>query len=339
MRIAWAIVAIFGARFAAIAWHYRGQDADLSWQRWLGNQVLTLHHIPMQLGLETFTATGSRWIAQEWLFSTAIAATLPNGRFYVLAIACALAAVCALAVTAWRAHRRGASTFATVLTTAFVGFAMMQSFGVRAQIFGWALLAIIMLLLDLESPLIFLIIPLTVLMGEYSRQRPDRAGAGRNLDARHGDRRSRLDRARRTERRADVRHVFGRSAHAVLLASSGLRDTAANQCDPRFDQRMAAARHHDSVFRRRLAAADCAGMLLRHRRAARTLAGRHALRGYDGTFVHRHPAHVALRARHRADGGAAFEQCDSAACALKRCAERTVQRSAWSLYRAPSPRS
>lgn len=163
MRIAWAVVAIFGARFAAIAWHYRGQDADLSWQQWLGNQVLTLHRIPAHLGLETFTATGARWVAQEWLFSTAIAATLPNGRFYLLAISVALAAAGALAVTAWRAHRRGASTFASTLTTALVGFAMMQSFGVRAQIFGWLLLAIIMLLLDVESPLIFFIIPLTVL--------------------------------------------------------------------------------------------------------------------------------------------------------------------------------
>ncbi|HEV2262453.1 MAG TPA: hypothetical protein VGR69_09230 [Candidatus Rubrimentiphilum sp.] len=162
MKIAWAIIAIFGARFAAIAWHYRGQDADLSWQQWLGNQVLSLHRIPSQLGLETFTAPGAHWVAQEWLFSTAIAATISSWRFYVLAIAVALAAVCALAVTAWRAHRRGSSTFATTLTTALVGLAMMQSFGVRAQIFGWALLAIIMLLLDLESPLIFLIIPLTV---------------------------------------------------------------------------------------------------------------------------------------------------------------------------------
>lgn len=162
MRIAWAIIAIFGARFATIAWHYRGQDADLAWQQWLGNQILSFHRIPAQLGLETFTATGSHWVAQEWLFSTAVAATVPTWRFHLLAIAVALAAVCALGVTAWRAHRRGASTFATTLTTALVGLAMMQSFGVRAQIFGWALLAIIMLLLDMESPLIFLIIPLTV---------------------------------------------------------------------------------------------------------------------------------------------------------------------------------
>ncbi len=163
MRIAWAVVAIFGARFAAMAWHYPKQDADLSWQQWLGERVLALHHIPTQLGLETFTASGARWIPQEWLFSTAVALTLPSGRFYLLAIATALAGICALAVTAWRAHRRGASTFATVLTTTLLGFAMMQSFGVRAQVFGWALLAIIMLLLDMESPLIFLIIPLTVL--------------------------------------------------------------------------------------------------------------------------------------------------------------------------------
>lgn len=162
MRIAWGVVAIFGARFAAVAWHYPGQDADLSWQQWLGERVLTLHAIPSHLGLETFTASGARWIPQEWLFSTAVAATLPTGHFYLLAIAAALAGICALAVAAWRAHRRGASTFVTTLTTALVGFAMMQSFGVRAQIFGWALLAIIMLLLDMESPLVFLVIPLTV---------------------------------------------------------------------------------------------------------------------------------------------------------------------------------
>jgi hypothetical protein len=163
MRIAWAVVAIFGARFAALAWHYPGQDADLSWQQWLGERILTLHQIPAQLGFETFTASGARWIPQEWLFSTAVAATLPTGHFYLLAIFTALAGVCALAVTAWRAHRRGASSFATALTTALVGFAMMQSFGVRAQVFGWALLAIIMLLLDMESPLVFLVIPLTVI--------------------------------------------------------------------------------------------------------------------------------------------------------------------------------
>lgn len=162
VKIALGIIAVFGARFATIAWHYRGQDADLSWQRWLGDEVLALHRIPSTLGLETFTAPGAHWVAQEWLFSTAVALALSTGRFYLLALAVALAAVCALAVTAWRARRRGASTFATVVTTALVGFAMMQSFGVRAQIFGWALLAIIMLLLDLESPLLFLIVPLTV---------------------------------------------------------------------------------------------------------------------------------------------------------------------------------
>ena len=163
MRIALAVVAIFAARFAALAWHYRGQDADLAWQQWLGSRILVLHHIPMRLGLETFTATGAHWIAQEWAFSVAVAATLPSARFYVLALVTAAAGALALFVTAWRAHRRGASTFATAFTTALVGFAMMQSFGVRAQIFGWALLALIVLLLDMESSIVFLVIPLTAL--------------------------------------------------------------------------------------------------------------------------------------------------------------------------------
>ena len=163
MRIALAVVAIFGARFAALAWHYRGQDADIAWQQWLGLRILALHHIPMRLGLETFTATGAHWIAQEWAFSVAVAATLPSSRFYLLALATAAAGALALFVTAWRAHRRGASTFATALTTALVGFAMMQSFGVRAQIFGWALLALILLLLDMESRIVFLVIPITAL--------------------------------------------------------------------------------------------------------------------------------------------------------------------------------
>jgi len=39
---------------------------------------------------------------------------------------------------------------------------MLQSFGVRAQVFGWLLLALILLLLDLENMWLFLIVPLIV---------------------------------------------------------------------------------------------------------------------------------------------------------------------------------
>ncbi|HEV3152349.1 MAG TPA: hypothetical protein VGZ02_00940 [Candidatus Baltobacteraceae bacterium] len=163
MRIAWAIVAIFCARFLVAAWFYPGQDGDLAWQQWLGLQVLHAHHLPTHLGPETFTSDGARWVPQEWAFSLAVAATLPNGHFGILALVTTLAAALALFLTAVRSYRRGASTFAIALTTLCTGFAMLQSFGVRAQIFGWAAFAIILLLLDVEGPAIFLAIPIVAL--------------------------------------------------------------------------------------------------------------------------------------------------------------------------------
>jgi hypothetical protein len=163
MRIAWAIVAIFCARFLVAAWFYPGQDGDLAWQQWLGQHVLQAHRLPTHLGPETFTSSGAHWVPQEWAFSVAVASTLPEGHFGILALMTTLAAALALLLTAWRSYRRGASTFAIALTSVCVGFAMLQSFGVRAQVFGWAALAIVLLLLDLESPAVFLAIPVVAL--------------------------------------------------------------------------------------------------------------------------------------------------------------------------------
>lgn len=159
MKIAWALVVIFFARFAVSAWFYTGADADLAWQQWLGNVVLHAHRIPAFLGSETFTASGSPWVAQEWLFSTAVAAALQGGWFFLLALFVAGCAAAAMLVTARRCVARGASPFATSVVIACVGFAMMQSFGVRAQILGWLALALVMLLLDSESPWLFAAVP------------------------------------------------------------------------------------------------------------------------------------------------------------------------------------
>ena len=163
MKIAIAIAAIFCARFLVAAWFYPGQDGDLAWQQWLGQQVMQAHQLPTHLGAETFTAAGAHWVPQEWAFSLAVASTLPKGHFGVLAVAATLAAAFALLLTAFRSYRRGASTFAVALTTIFAGFAMLQSFGVRAQIFGWLALALVLLLLDLETPFVFLAIPIVAL--------------------------------------------------------------------------------------------------------------------------------------------------------------------------------
>lgn len=163
MRIAAAIVVLFCARFVIAAWYYPGHDGDIAWQNWLGSQVLAHHHIPDRLGAETFTAPGAHWLPQEWVFSTAVASALHSKHFPLLAIFTTLAAVGALLLTAWRARRRGASTVAVAIVTACTGFAFAESFGVRAQVFGWLCLSILMLLLDSEGPWIFLGIPVVAI--------------------------------------------------------------------------------------------------------------------------------------------------------------------------------
>lgn len=159
MKLAWAVIAIFCARFVVAAWFDPGQDGDLAWQQWLGTHVLASHHLPQRLGAETFTSEGAAWVPQEWAFSLAVASTLPHGDFGWLALLTAAAAVCTLFLTALRAYRRGSSIIPTALVTFCTGYAMVQSFGVRAQIFGWLMLAVLMLLLDLENDWIFLAIP------------------------------------------------------------------------------------------------------------------------------------------------------------------------------------
>jgi hypothetical protein len=163
MRIAVAIVAIFCARLLMSAWFYQGHDGDLAWQQWLGTYVLHAHRLPMSLGPETFTAAGAHWIPQEWAFSIAVAWLAPAKHFAVLAISTTAVAIAAMLLTAYRSYRRGASTVAIAIATAFTGFSMLQAFGVRAQIFGWLFLALILLLLDLETNAIFFIIPIIAL--------------------------------------------------------------------------------------------------------------------------------------------------------------------------------
>lgn len=163
MRIAFAIVAIFFGRMLVSAWFYPGQDADLGWQSWLGSRVLAEHRIPNTLGTETFTATGSHWVAQEWLFGTLVAWTYAHNHFPWLAIATALAAAGAVLLCAYRAKRRGATNAAIAIATLCTAFSMMQAFGVRAQIFGWLCLALLMLALESESAWVYMAIPVVAL--------------------------------------------------------------------------------------------------------------------------------------------------------------------------------
>ncbi len=160
MKIVFVVAVIFFARLLAAAWFDSGRDADLVWQNWLGMQVLHTHHLPNAIGRETFSAPGSHWVPQEWAFSTALAWATEHGHFAWIALASAFAATLTLLVAGYRAFRRGASTIAMGIAAACVGFSMIQSFGARAQVFGWLCLSLLMLLLDLESGWSFLAIPI-----------------------------------------------------------------------------------------------------------------------------------------------------------------------------------
>lgn len=147
MRLAFAIAIIFIARFAVSAWFDPGRDGDIAWQQWLGLQILHTGSIPAALGPEAFTAPGAPWVPQEWALSLAIALTLGTPWFAALVAATTLAAAAVLLLTALSSQRLGASTTAVGLAVFCAGFSMLESFGIRAQVFGWMFLAAIMYLL------------------------------------------------------------------------------------------------------------------------------------------------------------------------------------------------
>jgi hypothetical protein len=153
MRYAWLLIAVFAARFFVTSVAYPQLDGDISWQRWLGFEILRSGSVPHALGAETFTAAGAPWLPHEWLFS--IAAALGSGGlgWTIFSGAVALCAVGALALAALEAERRGASPKAVALCTVVAGIALFESFGVRAQVVAWPLLVGFLMLLECEGPL------------------------------------------------------------------------------------------------------------------------------------------------------------------------------------------
>lgn len=151
MRYAWFAIAVFAARFLVTAIAFPELDGDLAWQRWLGATIGRSGAIPRALGPETFSAAGAPWLPQEWLFSL-IAAHASHGFGWIaFSGAVAMCAVAALALSAWRAARRGASARAVALCTGFAGIAMLESFGVRAQVVAWPLVVLYLIALDSDG--------------------------------------------------------------------------------------------------------------------------------------------------------------------------------------------
>ena len=155
MKYAWLAIGIFAARFLATAIAYPELDGDVAWQRWLGAVILRGRAIPHALGSETFSAPGAPWIPQEWAFSVLGALAGGGTGRVVFAGGVALAATLALVLVATHAERLGASPRANAACVALAGIALFASFGVRAQVAAWPLLAGFLLLLDCESPVAY----------------------------------------------------------------------------------------------------------------------------------------------------------------------------------------
>jgi hypothetical protein len=146
-----SVIALFAAKFGVSALHDPPSDGDLHWQRWLGERILSSGTLPTRLGTETFTAVGSPWLPHEWLFSTLAAAAQRVGLTGAFGLAIAACAVLALVSVARRAAAVGASRFATTICVLLTGIAMLDSFGVRAQVAAWPLLSAFLALLEAEA--------------------------------------------------------------------------------------------------------------------------------------------------------------------------------------------
>jgi hypothetical protein len=153
-------LALLLAMFASSAIGYGSGDGDLWWQRQLGEAVLRTHALPRMLGSATFSAPDARWVAHEWVFATLWALANRYGADAVFRIACAAVALLTFVAEALRARR--AAPPAQMVMLVLVGFAVTPSFGLRAQILGWPLLAFIMLALEAGPRRAWFALPLAV---------------------------------------------------------------------------------------------------------------------------------------------------------------------------------
>ncbi|HEY1653873.1 MAG TPA: hypothetical protein VGF86_02030 [Candidatus Tumulicola sp.] len=139
-------------------------NGDIFWQRWLGAQILSDHRIPMHLGPETLSAVGASWVPQEWLLSVILALAQRTGTYMVLAIGAVLAVLATMLLSELRSRRRGVQSPLLLAACAIlIGLSARGTFGVRAQVFAWPLLALLLLLLDEGDAAIWWNIPLVAI--------------------------------------------------------------------------------------------------------------------------------------------------------------------------------
>jgi hypothetical protein len=159
MKYVWFIALITYARFLITAVWYPPGDGDLAWQRWLGRTILSEHRIPRVLGYEAFSAVGASWTPQEWLFGIAASLGADGWGWKIFAVSVALCATLAVVLVAYRIFRRGVPPMYVACAAAAMSLAQLSSFGVRAQVVAWPMLAGMLLIIDTEGPWLWAALP------------------------------------------------------------------------------------------------------------------------------------------------------------------------------------
>ncbi|TAM72626.1 hypothetical protein EPN44_15130 [bacterium] len=154
---------VFAVVFGAGALFVLAPDGDFPWQNWLGQTILATHRIPRTLGTETFTAVGAPWVPQEWLYGLAAHVVWSGAGYPLFALLIAACAFAALILVERRCASRGVRGTALALCVGLAGISMLESFGARAQVAAWPLLAALLVLLDDEGWRLWLVLPLTAL--------------------------------------------------------------------------------------------------------------------------------------------------------------------------------
>jgi hypothetical protein len=163
MKYAWFVIVIWSARFIVTAVEYPSVDGDLAWQCWLGKTILTTHRIPRALGSEVYTAVGAPWVPQEWLFSIFAYLGTSTIAWKIFAASAAFCALGTLFFVSYRAMLRGAAPLDVAFVAMLTGIAMVDSFGVRAQVVVWFMLALMLFFLDNDGPLLWIVVPVAAL--------------------------------------------------------------------------------------------------------------------------------------------------------------------------------
>ena len=138
---------------------------DLAYQVRAGDEILSTRALPVA-DTWTFTVWGTQWVDQQWLAQVKLAAGYAIGGWELLAVLRAGLVAFTTGVLVAVARERGASS-RTAAILALAAFALAApALALRPQLFGIALLAILLWLIAVRgrSPRLYLLAPVVVVL-------------------------------------------------------------------------------------------------------------------------------------------------------------------------------